>query len=385
MYDSNGQEIIVNDIAEEKIKTLSFSPESFGAFWEYVSDDNITDVDYNGTDLWLTDTENNRKLVLDPCITRRFVENFTMRVGNQVSKNLNKKENLLEADTETLRISIIHESVAVSGRSVCIRKSLPSVRLTPQTMVSTEFCSRAIMNLMVNCVLANLNTVVVGATGAGKTEVAKFISQFIPNTDRVITIEDSPEWHYKKINPNHDCVELRINEEITYAQAIKNCLRQNPKWIMLSEARSVEVKYLIESMSTGHSCITSLHTDDIRHVPSRVLNMMPTREDAERLENDVYTFINQVLLVRKKQLPDGSARRYIDQLGFLYVNEAKENGLKFIIKGGELVSDILPDFILDKFKIADIVNPFECKVLDDIIGDTYTYSPLQPTGNQILK
>lgn len=365
-------------MADSKINALVLSPEYFGPFWKYVNDDSITDVDFNGTDLWITDDSNRRLKIENAGVTTQFINDFSQRVANQVSKPFNKIDNLLEAETDTLRVSILHESAAVSGRSVCLRKTLPMVRLTAKGMVDTNYCPRPIINLLVNCVLTKMNFVIGGEPGAGKTEFAKFVSQFIPMSQRVITIEDSPEWHYKEINPGHDCVEMRVNSEFPYDKAIKTCLRQNPKWIMLSEARSTEAKYLIEAWSTGVNGITTIHTDDIRKIPSRFLNMMANRDDADRLENDVYDFANVAMLVRKKQMLDGSIRRYIDQMGFLYRENGKVNKIQMLVKNGEVVSYDLPDSIAFRLARAEIENPFDNEMIDKEIGDTYHCDTAKP-------
>lgn len=358
-------------MAENKINALVLSPEYFGPFWKYVEDDKITDIDFNGTDLWLTNENNERFLGDSSGITPQFINDFSQRVANQVSKPFNKIDNLLEAETDTLRVSILHESAAVSGRSVCLRKTLPTVRYNAKDICASGYCPRPILNLLTNCVLTKMNFVIGGEPGAGKTEFAKFISQFIANNQRVITIEDSPEWHYKEINPGHDCVEMRVNPDFSYADAIKACLRQNPKWIMLSEARSIEAKYLIEAWSTGVNGITTIHTDDIRKIPSRFLNMMANRDDADRLENDVYEFANVALLVRKRKMPDGSIHRYIDQMGFLYREDGKINKIQMLVKNGEIVSYDLPFDIALHLKQADIECPFDCAVIDEQVGNTY--------------
>lgn len=360
----------------QKDDILLLEPKYFGPFWDYVQDDSITDVDFNGTDLWITDTKNRRTKIEDHGVTADFVQAFSQRVANQVSKPFNQRNNLLEAETKTLRISIIHESAAVSGRSVCIRKTLPNVRITAKSIVEENYMPRPILNLLANCIMAKMNVIIGGEPGAGKTECAKFFTQFVHPTQRVITIEDSPEWHFHEINPYHDCVELRVNPDFDYAKAIKTCLRQNPKWIMLSEARSVEVKHLIESWSTGVNGVTTIHTDDIRKVPSRLLNMMANRDDADRLENDIYDFVNVALLVRRKAMPDGSAHRYIDQMGFLY-RDGKENHIHMLVKNGELVSDILPEDIAFRLQREYIEKPFECPAIDERIGDSFTYTPME--------
>lgn len=364
------------ELVQEKKDTLQLEPKYFGPLWEYIKDDDITDVDFNGTDLWITDAKNRRKKIENHGITPRFVNQFSQRVANQVSKPFNKANNLLEAETDTLRISILHESAAVSGRSICLRKSLPKVRISAKSIIADDYMPRAIMNLLVNCIRAKMNFVIGGEPAAGKTELAKFLTQFISDEQRVITIEDSPEWHFHEINPTHDCVEMRVNDEFPYPKAIKTCLRQNPKWIMLSEARSVEAKFLIESWSTGVNGVTTIHTDDIRKIPSRLLNMMANREDADRLENDIYDFVNVAMLVRKKQMLDGTMRRYVDQMGFLYRDEHGENHIQMLVKNGEMINDELPHDIAYRLERADIARPFECLDLDKAIGDKFVYHTL---------
>ncbi len=179
-------------------------PAHFGPLWSYVQDDEITDIDFNGRDLWITNTENERTKVEEHGVTRKFIEKFSHYIANNVSKAFNKVENLLEADTETLRISIVHESSAISGRSVCIRKTLPIVRMTEESMITERYCSKEILELLTNCVKARMNFVFCGEPRVGKTEGIKFFSQYISAGERVITIEDTPELHYREINSDKD-------------------------------------------------------------------------------------------------------------------------------------------------------------------------------------
>ncbi len=294
----------------------------FGPFWRFLKSPKITDIDYNGSELWITEVENERYPVIEHGITDKFIEQFP------------------EAD-----VSIVHESVAVSGRSVCIRKSLPKMRLSVESALREEYCQKEVLALLINCVLSKMNMVFCGEPGCGKTECAKFFSQFIPAHERVITIEDNPEWHYSRINPGKDCVELRICGDFDYTKAIKTCLRQNPAWIMLSEARSVEVKSLLECWSTGIRGFTTLHTDDVRKIPDRILNMMESRYDANRLENDVYSYVDVGVLLRRRKKTDGRVYRYMDQLCFF----TREQGIN-------MVSMLVWDGKLEKFKIPEGVR-----------------------------
>lgn len=121
---------------------ISMTPEYFGRLWEYVNDKNITDIDFNGKMLWLRNADNYRYPVSDHGIPERFVEQFTQRVADTASKGFNRIEDILEAETDTLRISIIHNETAVTGTSISIRKSLPEVRITAEDAVKTGYADK---------------------------------------------------------------------------------------------------------------------------------------------------------------------------------------------------------------------------------------------------
>lgn len=342
-----------------EIATFEPTEEQFGVFWKYIKEPDVTDVDYNGSKLWITDLKKGRYEVEEE-ISKSFLDTFTHNIGNCVNKQFNNANKILEADTKELRISIVHPSVAASGISVCIRKSPPIVRNTIDGMIKSGYCPEKILHLLMNCVLAKMNFVFGGEPGAGKTECAKFFMQFIPKEERVITIEDSLEIHYPDINPGADAVELRICAGFDYTDAIKTCLRQNPKWLMLSEARSVEVTSLLEQWSTGVSGFTTIHLDDLHKLPDRIQNMMNNVNDAARMENRIYRYVNVGILIRRKKEMDGSVRRYIDQLCF-YAREEHENKIYMIIQDGELVSEKLPPDILKRLRYAGIEDPFRCR------------------------
>ncbi|WP_243096673.1 ATPase, T2SS/T4P/T4SS family, partial [Roseburia intestinalis] len=211
-----------------------------------------------------------------------------------------------------------------------------------------------------NCVRAGMNFVFGGEPGAGKTETAKFFMQFIPKESRVITIEDSLEIHYPEINAGADAVELRVKDNFSYTDAIKACLRQNPAYLVLSEARSMEVTSLLEQWSTGVNGFTTIHLDDVRKLPDRIQSMMNNVNDARRMENRIYRYVNLGLLIRKENTQDGEIRRYLDQLCF-YAREDHENRIYMLVEDGELVSEEIPKDILLKLERAGIQEPFFCE------------------------
>ena len=348
---------------------MELGKEYFGPLWKYVDNEDITDIDYNGKEIWVTNIYNERYRLnpefVKEHMTTAFVEQFTQRIANVVSRQFNKRNPQLEAETSELRVTILHESVAHSGRSISIRKTPPVIRLTAQKALEDGFCTKEIMALLINCVEAHMNLTFCGMPGIGKTECIKFFSQFIPANERVITIEDTLEIRYSKTNPGKDCIEMKVSEDtFGYAQAIKSSLRLNPKWIMLSEARSKEVKFLLESWSTGVRGMTTIHTDDVRNVPDRILNMLETRADADRMENDIFQALDVGVLVRKKKGTDHVFHRYIDQMCF-YLREKGENRAVMIVFDGKVIQKELPEGILNQLKRAGITNPYESMELEE--------------------
>ena len=339
------------------------SEQYFGPLYRYIADDSITDVDVSGTppDIWLTSTKNERVKAENCDITGTFLEQFSKRVANTVSRSFNKAEPVLEAETDRLRITVVHESAAINGRAICIRKSLPYVRLSEEDMIMSGYAGQEVIDLLKNCVKARMNLVFCGEPAAGKTECAKFFSSFIPAGDRVITIEDTPEWHYSTINPGKDCVELKVGEHMDYTRAIKTCLRLNPKWMMVSETRSKEVIYLVEGFSTGVRGMTTLHADDVRKVPDRMVNMAGQARDESRLENDIYSFINVAVMIRRREVTDENGdrvvRRYIDQICFFERSDG-ENETVMIVDDGKLINAKIPADARLKMDRAGIRNPF---------------------------
>lgn len=285
--------------------------ECFGPLLPYVKDQQVTDINYNGTDVWIEHLKYGiRKAPVN--LTPEFAGRFSVLISNIVSEQINKFNNVLEAETDTLRISIIHPSVTNTGYSISIRKTPAVMRMTEEKMLADGYCSREVLLFLRNCMEAKLNMVFCGCPGAGKTELLKFLTQFIPKHEKVMTIEDNLEIHYRDINPGANCVELKVDEEFfSYTKAIKSALRQNPQWVLLSEARSTEVKYLLECFSTGLHGLTTLHTDDTRKIPDRIQNMMQDSYAASRMENPEWLMnlslqlqTDNVHVSLKKTIPD---------------------------------------------------------------------------------
>ena len=344
--------------------------ENFGALLPFIRDVEVTDINWNGKELWIDDVSRGRYcsgIKLD----KDFIDAFCVRVANVVSKTFNKYYPKLEAETDELRITIVHHSRSHTGTIISIRKTPIVKRITFAKSIKEDYyCPEEIANFLSNSVKAKFNIVIGGLPGVGKTELIKYLTNYIFPRDRVITIEDTMEIHYSQINPHKDCVELKVDDNIlTYTDAIKICLRLLPQWIILSEARSKEVQYLLESISTGAKCITTIHTDDMRKVPKRVVNMMGDMDNSSLAESMAYTYFDIGILVDKVQdTQTGKISRFIAQI-VMYYEENGENKCVVLYNRGLFTGADIPDEALKQFNRMGIADPWKYTFIQDTQQD----------------
>lgn len=285
---------------------LNISDEYFGELLPYIKDNLITDITWNGRNLWIDHLEKGRYMepvVLDDL----FVENFSQRIANLANKNFNMSEPLLEAETDDLRISIIDNSVTNTDISIAIRKTPAIRRLNNDKMLKEKYADEALLKLLPALVRGHCSIIVTGDVGSGKTELVKYLTQFIPHYERTISIEDNFELRLSSISPELDCVEIQAGKAFDYTKAIKAALRQLCKWLLMSEARSREVAQLLEAASTGCCIMTTIHSDDVRKLPDRIVNMMG--EEGKEKENDVFNFFDIGIKIDVKKTDKGIKRK----------------------------------------------------------------------------
>lgn len=341
------------------IKTGVLTDERMKPLLRYLNDENIIDVDWNGSDLIVRDINNISTKIprKEHGITKEYIDSLTQHIANSVSQSFTQDSPILDAETDKYRIQCIHEIAAISGRCIFIRKTTSTPRLKYDKLIKEMYCTEELLNLLINCCFAKFNFIISGEPGIGKTEFGKYLCLFIPDDERVVTIEDTPEWHYKELKPNADGVELQVKGNYTYSKALKTCVRATTSRVMISEVRSVEVKELIELWSSGVKGMTTMHCDDVRKIPDRILNMMPTRLDAERLENNVYENLDIGIVIDQKENKDGVKYRYIEQMCFFERDEG-ENKTILMVKDGKMINTDIPEVKLQKLSKANITKPY---------------------------
>ena len=334
----------------------------FGPISPYIMDDNVTDINWNGSDLWIDDLNKGRYKAEEISLDMDFLERFTSIIKNMKSNGkFSQYDPVLEAETDSLRIEIVHESRTATGRVISIRKTPAVKRITSSIMKQQEYCPDELMLFLAAAVKAHCNFLVAGLPGAGKTEFVKTLTSFIPANEKVITIEDTFEIRYSSINPGRDCIEFKVDTKddsedgnvFTYRKAITTCMRLLPNWLIVSEVRGEEVQFLIQAETTGVSGMSTIHTNDVNNIEDRIKNM--SRGSSEELVNDIYSTTDIAILVRKQQTSEGF-KRNLEQVAFFSRVDGK-NTVQMLFDKGKFINTDLPADIAQKFYIANVKNP----------------------------
>lgn len=330
---------------------------------EFLEDDDITDINWNGNALWISHLEKGTYLV-DKKLSEKFVKDMATRFANISKMHFNKEAPLLEAQTDDLRVSIYHESVLSGKDSFVIRKVPPRCRINREKIIKEDYMPEEILNFLENSIKSHLNIVIGGLPGAGKTEFLKFLTKSIPPNERVVTIEDNFEIHYSKINPEKDCVEIRVGKSLSFENAIKGSLRHNAKWTLLSEARGREVNELVKGICDGCHILTTIHTDDAKSIPDRMAAMAGDLSN-DRFINILHNHIDLGLLINSYETKDGIKRRLeqiviftreIDKKTGNYINVQRE---LYNLFDKECIKMNALSGIIGRFRKVGIENPFE--------------------------
>lgn len=336
------------------VNNLSLDDKDFGEILPLIKDDQITDINFNGESLWVDHLTKGRYEVTDIIVTESWLTQFMQKISNKMNVQCNKSQPFIEAETDELRVSILHPAITNTGFSLSIRKTPPVRRLKYNKMIEEEYCPKEVEAFLANCVRCQMNLVVTGLPGTGKTELVKYLTKYIPPYEKVITIEDNLEIRYSDINPEKDCVEVKVSDKLEYDTAIKLCMRQLPTWILLAETRGKEVVELLKALSTGTHCLTTLHTDTTRKVPERMKNM-----SIDVNVNDVYMFIDVAVQIKSKVIPGKGIKRWLSEVSLIYHNvETGENKIIMIYEDGEYNKNDIPKEVMRKFKEYDIEDPF---------------------------
>ena len=308
-----------------------FDEMDFGPLQQYLDNDDVTDISYdNGGQLWLRTLSHGTFRVENPGIDDNFMDKLAFQCANVVGRSFNAAHPFLDSESEQLRINFVHDSIARNGIACVIRKTPAKIRLVKNEIIRDKYITEDILNFLITCVHGHTNIMVCGETGSGKTEFIKYLAANTRVDEKIITIEDTLELHLDRIFPNRDIVAMKTNNIASYSDVLVTCMRQNPKWILLSEVRSAEAVMAVRnSISSGHYILSTIHADKAASIPNRMYSLLETNQDIDQFLKSIYRYIQLGVYIRAYQ--DANTHRMIREIAevteFFVTedNEAKYN------------------------------------------------------------
>ena len=311
-----------------------FSQIDFGLLMPLLDDDDVTDISYsNNGQLWIKTLSQGVKPAHIDGLNNEVMEKLAFQCSNVMGKTFNMAHPLLDAESAELRLNFVHESIATNGIAVLIRKTPAKIRLNKDKLVKEDYVSLKLHDFLMTCVSGHCNILVSGETGSGKTELVKYLASHIKEDEKIITIEDTLELHLDKIYPTRDIVAMKTNNIASYSDVLVACMRQNPRWILLSEVRSAEAVLAVRnSISSGHNILSTIHSDKASSIPMRLYSLLESSQDIDQFVKGMHRYIQLGIHVKgfySKKF--NRFQREITQVVEFYVdevtNEAKVNVL----------------------------------------------------------
>ncbi len=249
-----------------------------GPLERLLGDDTVTEIMVNGPhDIWIE-----RQGRLYPTTIQFNDESHLRRIINkmvaQVGRRIDESSPMVDARLpDGSRVNAIIPPLSLSGPLVTIRK-FSRRRLDLGDMIRLGTLSTETVEFLERCVHAELNILISGGTGTGKTTLLNALSSAIPEQDRIVTIEDSAEL---RLNQKHV---LRLESrpqniegegEITIRDLLRNSLRMRPDRIVVGEVRGPEALDMLQAMNTGHEgSLSTVHANGPRDALSRIETMV---------------------------------------------------------------------------------------------------------------
>jgi pilus assembly protein CpaF len=302
----------------------------------------------------------------------RHLMHIIDKIVSAVGRRLDESSPMVDARLKDgSRVNAIIPPLAIDGPCLSIRR-FGSTPLVAQDLVANKALTPQMLTILEGAVRARLNIVVSGGTGSGKTTMLNVLSAFIPQDERIVTIEDSAELQIQQENVVRlECRPPSVEGKgaVRQRELVINALRMRPDRIVLGEVRGEECLDMLQAMNTGHDgSLTTIHANTPRDCLARMetMSMMSTVHLSEKaIRAQIASAVN--LIVQVARMSDGTRRvthitelsgTYSDVISmqdiFLFERDGIGPGGK--VKGKFRSTGVVPKFG-DKFKILGFPLP----------------------------
>ncbi len=245
---------------------------------DLIEDDSITEIMINGTENIFIEKDGRLFAIEKRFWSREKLENIIQQIVGGANRLVNEASPIVDTRLEDgSRVNVVLYPVALNGPIVTIRK-FSKQPITIENLIAFGSMSEEVAVMLEALIKAKYNILISGGTGSGKTTMLNALSGYIPETERIITIEDNAELQLNGIQ-NLVQMEARMANvegegEISIRQLIRTSLRMRPNRIIVGEVRGEEVIDMLMAMNTGHDgSLTTAHANTPKDMLSR-LEMM---------------------------------------------------------------------------------------------------------------
>lgn len=284
-----------------------------GPLEDFLADDSITEIMVNGPHQVYVERYGKLELTDQTFLNDESVLAIIERIVSPLGRRIDESQPYVDARlSDGSRVNAIIAPLSLVGPCLTIRKFAKRA-LTSEDMVQYGTWTPSAALFLKTCVMMRKNIVVAGGTGSGKTTLLNVLSGFIPETDRIVTIEDSAELrleqsHVVRLEARPPNIEGR--GAVTIRDLVKNSLRMRPDRIIVGECRGGETLDMLQAMNTGHDgSLTTVHANSPRDVISRLETMvlmsgieLPSRAIREQIASAID------IIVHESRLSDGSRK-----------------------------------------------------------------------------
>ena len=276
-------------------------------------DTTISEIMINGPDNIFVESRGLLYRTVARFNSESHLQAIIQRIVEPLGRHIDAASPMVDARLEDgSRVNAVIPPLALDGSLVTIRK-FPSKKLTDEDLIKFGSLTRPMALFLREAVRARRNILVSGGTGSGKTTLLNILSQFIPEKERIITVEDSAEL---KLSHENLCrleahpANVEGQGRITIRDLVINTLRMRPDRIIVGECRGAEALDMLQAMNTGHDgSMTTCHANNPRDALSRLENMvmmagfeLPSSAIREQIASAIH------LIVQQTRLADGSRK-----------------------------------------------------------------------------
>ncbi len=301
------------ELRTQLVKEVLDEALGLGPLEDLLADDTVSEIMVNARDQIYVEQSGRPGLSKVTFSSEQQMMNVIERIVTPLGRRVDEKTPYVDARLhDGSRVHVIIPPLALRGPTITIRK-FPKKRIMAADLVKFGSMTDEIADFLRACVEAKLNVVVSGGTGSGKTTLLNVLSNFIPASERIITVEDAAELqlgqdHVVRLETRPKNIEGE--GEVSIRDLIKCCLRMRPDRIVVGECRGGEALDMLQAMNTGHSgSLTTVHANNPRESLGRLETLvmmsgmgLPLKAIRETISSAVNVIIQQ------SRLSDGSRK-----------------------------------------------------------------------------